>query len=122
MGSDRRIHLRVTFAIKAAFYCRTGFLYNIPVVDIGIGGLRLDIPIDEQFLRCKDGTLKLFLRPKSLFNMQPYILEMPCQLVWFSDSGVGIEFINPGYEVVDSIEGMISTPPSHDLHSHFSPL
>ncbi|WP_420905533.1 PilZ domain-containing protein [Candidatus Magnetaquiglobus chichijimensis] len=120
MSRERRTHIRVAFSIKAAFHCRTGFLYNVPVVDISSGGIRMDIPISDQFLSCKDGVLKLFVQPQFLFNITPYVLEMPCRLAWFNDSGVGVEFINPETEIVDSIDDMITTA-SHRERCHSVP-
>ncbi|MBF0625359.1 MAG: PilZ domain-containing protein [Magnetococcales bacterium] len=87
--------------MKSALFLPDGFLFNVPVADLSSGGLRLDIPLIDRRFFGQDGMLRLYFQPSIGPNVRqaadnpPYVLEVPCRLVWASDTGVGIEFVDP---------------------------
>lgn len=118
MSRERRSHIRVAFSIRASFHCPAGFIYNVPVLDISQGGLRLEIPIEEEFLNCQEGTLKLLLTPSFLPDVTPYQLEIPCKLVWYNHRGVGIEFLHTDRQTMENVNDLIR---EGMLRDRFSP-
>ncbi|MBF0154595.1 MAG: PilZ domain-containing protein [Magnetococcales bacterium] len=114
MNADRRSRVRVTLAVKAAFFSPGGFLFNVSVVDISSGGIRLEIPVVDPVLFYKESTLKLYFQTGSGPSSSPYVLQIPCRMVWIDGSDVGIEFLNPDPNISHAVGGLIDC--AHHIH------
>lgn len=118
MGSERREQIRITLLVKAAIFFPDGFILNVPVIDFSSGGIRLEIPIMDRLPSGKDGLLKLYFQPHQFLEGHPYMLEIPCRLIWTNDKNIGIEFLTPDMLTRQTIGDLLQTHTLNQENGH----
>ena len=107
MNQERREHLRVALPVKFALYFSNGFIYNISVVDISPGGLRVEMPFIDPGLLSGEGTLKLYFQPYHGFCEYPPVPDIPCRVTWSDNMSVGIEFLASDPNLQKTIDNLV---------------
>ncbi|MBF0185086.1 MAG: PilZ domain-containing protein [Magnetococcales bacterium] len=109
MTLERRTALRIPWSIRVTLHFANGFIHNVPVVDLSLSGIRLELSDLSALPLDPTASLQIFFACDALPPPHGCLLQLPCHIVWSNPQELGLQFLFADESLQQQLSALIDT-------------
>ncbi|WP_130470943.1 PilZ domain-containing protein [Candidatus Magnetaquicoccus inordinatus] len=118
MESDRRTAPRIPCSIRVTLLFRNGFIHNVPVIDLSLSGIRLELDPNTTLPFATQAALHLFFSCDTQSQASACLLQLPCRIIWANTHAVALQFICAEQESQQLLATLLASDSLHPEPQH----